>query len=100
MSKPTGIVVGVGSEAGLGAALCRRFATEGHHVVIVGRTAERVGRLSDAIRQNGGSAEPITADVTYRTRLRAHVLTIAGTPAAGPHRLQYRRQPGHRVPFF
>jgi NAD(P)-dependent dehydrogenase (short-subunit alcohol dehydrogenase family) len=64
MSKPTAIVVGVGSDAGLGAALCRRFATGGHHVVIVGRTPERAGRVSDAIRQNGGSAEPITADAT------------------------------------
>ena len=29
MIKPTGIVVGVGAERGLGAALCRRFAAEG-----------------------------------------------------------------------
>ncbi len=38
MSKPIAIVVGVGAELGLGAALCRRFAAEGHHVFVAGRT--------------------------------------------------------------
>lgn len=31
-------MIGVGAEIGLGAALCRRFASEGLHVLIAGRT--------------------------------------------------------------
>jgi NAD(P)-dependent dehydrogenase (short-subunit alcohol dehydrogenase family) len=37
MGKPVAIVVGVGAERGLGGALCRRFAAEGHHVLVAGR---------------------------------------------------------------
>ena len=42
MSKPTAVVVGVGAERGLGAALCRRFAPEGYHVLVAGRTPEKI----------------------------------------------------------
>lgn len=64
MNNPTAIVIGVGSEAGLGAALCRRFAAEGHHVLLVGRTPERINKVADSIRHDGGSAEPLVADAT------------------------------------
>jgi len=33
----TAVVVGVGAGLGLGAALCRRFAREGYHVLVAGR---------------------------------------------------------------
>jgi NAD(P)-dependent dehydrogenase (short-subunit alcohol dehydrogenase family) len=64
MVKPVAIVFGVGAERGLGAALCRRFATEGHHVLVVGRTGQKIDQVVASIRNGGGSAEPITADVT------------------------------------
>ena len=38
-NKPSAIVVGVGAEQGLGAALCRRFAAQGYHVFVAGRTS-------------------------------------------------------------
>ena len=38
MSAPTAVVVGVGAERGLGAALCRRFAADGYHLLVAGRT--------------------------------------------------------------
>ena len=49
MSTPTAVVVGVGAERGLGAALCRRFAAEGYHVLVTGRTPEKIeqGRPDD-----------------------------------------------------
>jgi NAD(P)-dependent dehydrogenase (short-subunit alcohol dehydrogenase family) len=66
MSKPSAIVIGVGALAGLGAALCQRFAASGHHVFIVARTEARIADVAQSIRQAGGSAEPIFADATSR----------------------------------
>jgi NAD(P)-dependent dehydrogenase (short-subunit alcohol dehydrogenase family) len=65
MGRRTAIVVGVGAERGLGAALCRRFAAEGYHVLVAGRTADRIGRVARAIEAAGaGSAEPVPTDAT------------------------------------
>ncbi len=44
-SRKAAIVVGVGAERGLGAALCRRFAAEGYHVDIAGRTPVSYGDM-------------------------------------------------------
>jgi NAD(P)-dependent dehydrogenase (short-subunit alcohol dehydrogenase family) len=64
MSKSTAVVVGVGAERGLGAALCRRFAQGGHDVLVAGRTAAKINKVAEAIVSSGGSAEPIVTDAT------------------------------------
>jgi NAD(P)-dependent dehydrogenase (short-subunit alcohol dehydrogenase family) len=64
MSKPTAVVVGVGAERGLGAALCRRFAPEGYHVLVAGRTPEKIAAVVETIEKAGGSAEAIAVDTT------------------------------------
>jgi NAD(P)-dependent dehydrogenase (short-subunit alcohol dehydrogenase family) len=64
MSRPSAIVVGVGAEQGLGAALCRRFAAEGYHVIIAGRTPAKIAKVAEAIAASGGSAETATVDAT------------------------------------
>ncbi len=64
MSTQTAVVVGVGAERGLGAALCRRFAAERYHVLVAGRTPEKIAQVADAINQKGGSAEPVVVDTT------------------------------------
>ena len=56
MNKPTAVVVGVGAERGLGAALCRRFAQGGYHVLVAGRTQAKIGRVAEAIAAAGGIA--------------------------------------------
>jgi NAD(P)-dependent dehydrogenase (short-subunit alcohol dehydrogenase family) len=61
---PTAIVAGVGAENGLGAALCRRFAAGGHHVLVAGRTAAKIGQVARTIEAAGGSAEPVPTDIT------------------------------------
>ena len=58
------IVIGVGPDRGLGAQLCRRFASEGLHVLVAGRTAEKLDAVVDSIRGDGGSAESVVADAT------------------------------------
>jgi NAD(P)-dependent dehydrogenase (short-subunit alcohol dehydrogenase family) len=60
----TAIVVGVGSEQGLGAALSRRFAREGYNVVVSGRTEAKLARVVRSIIDNGGKAEAVVADAT------------------------------------
>src|SRR5258707_6235605 len=62
MTKPIAIVVGVGAERGLGAALCRRFAAEGHHVLVAGRTPDKVAQVVRTIAAAGGSAAAVPID--------------------------------------
>jgi NAD(P)-dependent dehydrogenase (short-subunit alcohol dehydrogenase family) len=58
------IVVGVGPRAGLGGALCRRFAREGLHVFVAGRTTAQLEAVAADIRQGGGVATPVATDTT------------------------------------
>jgi NAD(P)-dependent dehydrogenase (short-subunit alcohol dehydrogenase family) len=67
----TAIVVGVGSEQGLGAAIARRFAAEGHRVVVSGRTKEKLARVVGAIVDDGGKAEAFAADATIESDVAA-----------------------------
>ena len=81
MNAPTAVVVGVGAERGLGAALCRRFAAEGYHVLAAGRTLEKVERAAQAILATGGSAEPILTDTAREedvVRLFDHAVSPGG----------------------
>jgi NAD(P)-dependent dehydrogenase (short-subunit alcohol dehydrogenase family) len=61
---PTAVVVGVGAGQGLGAALSRRFAAEGHHVLVAGRTPARLDQVVASILAAGGSAEAVATDAT------------------------------------
>lgn len=58
------VVIGVGPYAGLGAALCRRFALEGHHVLVASRTAEQIEAIASGIRADGGKATAVPTDAT------------------------------------
>lgn len=60
--QDSALVVGVGASEGLGAAAARRFAREGLHVVVAGRTREKVERVAQEIRSGGGSAEAVVGD--------------------------------------
>ena len=82
MSKPVAVVVGVGAERGLGAALCRRFAAEGHHVLVAGRTADKIEQVAQTIQKKGGSAEPVLTDAT-REHDVVRLFDRAFSPSAG-----------------
>lgn len=62
-----GYCCGVGSEQGLGAALVRRFAVEGHRVIVAGRTEFRISQVARAIVDSGGKAEAFRADTTIES---------------------------------
>jgi NADP-dependent 3-hydroxy acid dehydrogenase YdfG len=70
------IVVGVGAQSGLGAALACRFAREGLCVVLVGRTLERLELVATDIRANGGKARVAVADVTNEDEVTALINTL------------------------
>lgn len=63
------LVLGVGPERGLGAALARRFAEEGLHVFIAGRTAAKLEKVASGIVARGGRASPIVADATLEVEV-------------------------------
>jgi NAD(P)-dependent dehydrogenase (short-subunit alcohol dehydrogenase family) len=65
------IVIGVGASAGLGAALCRRFAREGLHVFAAARGAERVAALAGEIAASGGRAAGVPCDTTSSSDVAA-----------------------------
>ncbi len=71
MKKKTAIVIGVGAEEGIGAAVCRRFAGNGYHVFAVGRTETKLAQVVKTITFEGGSAEPLVMDTTDEKQVLA-----------------------------
>lgn len=66
------VIIGVGPEQGLGAQLCRRFASKGLHVFVAGRTKAKVGAVASAIVDDGlGQATAVMCDATDETQLSA-----------------------------
>ena len=60
----TAIVIGVGPDQGLGAQLCKRFAAEGLHVLVAGRTRAALDAVVADIVASGGRATSVVADAT------------------------------------
>src|SRR3979411_31986 len=54
MAKKKAVVLGVGAERGLGAAASRRFAKEGYHVLVAGRTVAKVEKIVEITRPPRG----------------------------------------------
>jgi NAD(P)-dependent dehydrogenase (short-subunit alcohol dehydrogenase family) len=57
-------VLGVGPDRGIGAQLCHRFAREGLHVFVGGRSDDKVEAVAQAIRDRGCRATAVRADAT------------------------------------
>ena len=63
------ISVVTGASRGLGAAIAKRFAGEGSHVVLVARTVGGLEEVDDAIRAAGGAATLVPLDLTEFDRI-------------------------------
>ncbi len=71
-----------GGSGGIGAAICRRLAADGHHVIVhANRSLDKAEAVVTAIRAAGGSAEAVAFDVTDRAATAAALETLL---AAGP----------------
>lgn len=71
LAGKTAIVTGGGQ--GIGEAAARRFAREGANVLITGRTAEKLEKVVDAIRAEGGEASSMVATVGVRADAEATI---------------------------
>ena len=73
-----------GASSGIGAACARQLARQGLKVVLVARRGDRLERLVDEIRRDGGEAWMIVADLTdeqARLRVLAEATNLAGPVA-------------------
>ncbi len=70
-----------GGSGGIGAAICKRLAADGHHVIVhANRSREKAAAVVAKILAAGGSAEAVAFDVTDRAATAAalEVLLEAG----------------------
>lgn len=71
-----------GASGGIGAAIARRLAANGHHVIVhANRQRAKADALVDDIRGSGGSAEAVSFDITDAAATTAALETLL---AAGP----------------
>src|SRR2546423_10609688 len=62
-----------GASRGIGAAIARRLAKDGLHVVAIARNLDKLQQVCNEISQQEGSAEPVTCDVADPKALAAAI---------------------------
>ena len=85
LSAPTpngsALVVGVGAEQGLGAAIARRFAAGGYPVAIAGRNAEKLAGTEAALKADGYTVAAVVGDASTAADVQRFV---TAAQALGP----------------
>ncbi len=77
----TAVIIGVGPLDGLGATLCRSAAAEGLHVVVAGRSPDKLAAVVAAIEGEGGVATAIPCDTTDEGQV---IALLEGAEDIGP----------------
>jgi len=57
------VAIVTGGSRGIGAAIVKRLAKDGMHVVAVARNLEKLQAVCDEVISAGGSAEPVVCDI-------------------------------------
>ena len=70
LSGKVAIVTGSGGKGGIGAAIVERFASEGASVVVNALHIEHAQEVADEIKNQGGTAIAIKADVSNRAEVQ------------------------------
>src|SRR5947209_7350448 len=68
-----------GGSRGIGAAIVRRLAKDGLHVVAVARSADKLNSLVAEIKGEGGSAEALACDIADPAALTAAIEKVTDT---------------------
>jgi len=63
-AQPMAVALVTGGGQGIGAAICDRLATDGHHVVVNDIDRDRAAAAAERIRKSGGAASHVVADVS------------------------------------
>jgi len=92
VGQKAALVVGVGASQGLGAAAARRFAKEGLHVVVAGRTQAKVDQIAVELRATGGSAEALVGDASVEADAARFVEVAGGRLALALYNAGTNRQ--------
>ena len=77
----TAVIIGVGPLRGVGAMLCRAAAGEGLHVVVAGRSPDKLAEVVGAIEADGGVATAVPCDTTEESQVAA---LLDAAEAIGP----------------
>ena len=71
------VAIVTGGSRGIGAAIVRRLAKDGLHVVAVARNADKLNEVVAAVAGEGGSAEALTCDIADAKALAAAIEGVA-----------------------
>lgn len=76
-NRRAAVIIGVGPERGLGAALAKRFAAQKLHVYLAGRSEIKLQAVVESMRAAGGAATPVVANAANEQQV-AHLFNIVG----------------------
>ena len=66
-----------GGSRGIGAAIVKRLAKDGYHVVAVARSADKLNEVVAAVKDAGGAAEAVTCDIADPAALAAAIEKVS-----------------------
>ena len=71
------VAIVTGGSRGIGAAIVRRLAGDGLHVVAVARNQEKLQQVCAETSAAGGAAEPLVCDIADSKALAAGIEAVA-----------------------